>query len=249
MIAIIDENRNFICMSCCCANSNLNHSIPTTLPNPNNPITIVDHHLPCITHNLYDVTFHSHYIQTLLTSDPSFVHSWLSHTRRLYPDHRHLTVGLDVEWRPNPSTSRRRNPVATIQLCIAHRCLIFQVLHAPSVPPSLAAFLADASNTFVGVGIEADAEKLLEDYELRVVNFVDLRDVAAGKMEERELKNAGLKTLSSRVLGLEVEKPREVSTSRWDNRWLSDEQVQYACVDAFVSYKIGMRLLGFNCGY
>ncbi|KAE9618127.1 hypothetical protein Lal_00041844 [Lupinus albus] len=203
-------------------------------------ISIVDHSLPYDSHNLYDVTFHHHSIHTLLTSHPSFVTTWISET--LSANHRSLTVGLDVEWRPNFSSSSN-NPVATLQLCVADRCLIFQILHAPSIPHSLVSFLADARNTFVGVGIEEDVEKLLEDYNLSVANFVDLRGVAADRYGERNLKQAGLKMLSSRVLGLEVVKPKRISMSRWDNLWLTAQQVQYACVDAFLSYEIGNHLI------
>ncbi|KAL3637095.1 hypothetical protein CASFOL_019394 [Castilleja foliolosa] len=56
------------------------------------------------------------------------------------------------------------------------------------------------------------------------------------------LKNAGLKTLARTVLGREVEKPNAVTMSGWDNRWLTPDQVQYACVDAFVSFEIGRIL-------
>ncbi|OIW07522.1 hypothetical protein TanjilG_14468 [Lupinus angustifolius] len=205
-------------------------------------MSIVDHHLPYDSHNLYDVTFHSHSIHTLLTSDPSYVTTWISETLSLSNHRRSLTVGLDVEWRPNFSSSSN-NPVATLQLCVADRCLVFQILHAPSIPHALVSFLADTRNTFVGVGIEEDVEKLVEDYDLRVASVVDLRGVAADRYGERDLKQAGLKTLSFRVLGLEVVKPKRISMSKWDNVWLTAEQVQYACVDAFLSYEIGNHLI------
>ncbi|KAK7256839.1 hypothetical protein RIF29_30370 [Crotalaria pallida] len=219
--------------------TNSSVSVPT-----DNYITIIDHSLPYDTHNLYDVTFHSHSIRTLVTSSPPHVDSWISQTLNLYPNYRrNLIVGLDVEWRPTFSANST-NPVAIIQLCVADRCLIFQILHAPSIPRSLASFLVDARNTFVGVGIKEDAEKLMRDYNLRVGNTVDLRGVAADYYGDRGLKQAGIKTLSLKVLGLEVEKPKRVSMSRWDDRWLTAKQVQYACVDAFVSYEVGRRLVG-----
>ena len=45
------------------------------------------------------------------------------------------------------------------------------------------------------------------------------------------------------VLGKGVEKPKRITLSRWDNAWLSAAQVQYACLDAFLSWKIGESLL------
>lgn len=88
-------------------------------------------------------------------------------------------------------------------------------------------------------------EKLLEDYSLSVANFVDLRYLAAERFGDRALRGSGLKTLSLRVLGLELEKPQRISRSRWDNLWLNAQQVQYACLDAFVSYEVGRCLIGF----
>jgi len=200
---------------------------------------VVDHCLPYDTHNLYDVTFDTHTIHTLLTSDPSLVHSWISTNVRANPTG--LLVGLDIEWRPNTQRNMQ-NPVATLQLCLGPHCLIFQILHSPSIPPSLVSFLADPNVTFLGVGIEEDAEKLLEDYNLHVVNIRDLRSLAAQKLGDRELNRAGIKSLGLRVLGLEVAKPNRITRSRWDNLWLTPPQVQYATVDAFLSYEIGSRL-------
>jgi len=44
------------------------------------------------------------------------------------------------------------------------------------------------------------------------------------------------------VLGVAVEKPQWITRSRWDDRRLTKEQVQYATIDAFLSYEIGRQL-------
>ncbi|KAF7825586.1 Werner Syndrome-like exonuclease [Senna tora] len=204
-------------------------------------ISIVDHALPYDTHNLYDVSFYSHNIRTLLTSSPSFVNSWLTETLNLHSPSHPLLVGLDVEWRPNFHRNQQ-NPVATLQLCVGPRCLVFQIIHSPNIPQSLLDFLGNRSHTFLGVGIEEDVEKLLEDYGVGVANFVDLRNLAADKLGEKDLKNAGIKNLAMRVLGKEIVKPKSVCVSRWDNLWLTSEQVQYACIDAFISFEVGRIL-------
>lgn len=52
-----------------------------------------------------------------------------------------------------------------------------------------------------------------------------------------------METLASDVLGLDnVEKPIEISRSDWDSHQLSFEQIEYACIDAHVSFKIGINL-------
>ena len=81
----------------------------------------------------------------------------------------------------------------------------------------------------------------MEDYGLKVANVVDLRSLAV-EMGNRDLRNAGLKGLARAVLGMEIHKPRSVTLSRWDREWLTYEQVQYACIDAFLSFEIGRCL-------
>lgn len=206
-------------------------------------ITIIDHELPYDTHNTYEVNFFGKSVHTTVAVDEQIVTEWISDVESSNRDRLHqLIVGLDVEWRP--SFNRYvSNPAATLQLCVGNRCLIIQLIHTPSVPQSLVDFLANPSYTFVGVGINQDLEKLEEDYEFGFnTNTVDLRELAATHYGRRELKNSGVKTLTSLVLEKEVHKPKNVTMSRWDNMWLTPIQVRYACVDAFVCFEIGRIL-------
>ncbi|CAL9206520.1 unnamed protein product [Musa hybrid cultivar] len=192
--------------------------------------------------NTFTVTFNdSDHIYTTVTASGSDVEEWIDeilriHRRRL----NRLVVGLDAEWRP--SFSPTQNPVAVLQLCVGRRCLLFLLLHADYVPYSLADFLADHRFTFVGVGVDGDAERLDEEQNLQIANAVDLRTLAADKMGQRGLKNAGLARLAAEVMGLEVWKPKRVTMSHWDRRYLNYEQISYACSDAFLSFEIGRRL-------
>ncbi|XP_057730877.1 uncharacterized protein LOC130946223 [Arachis stenosperma] len=52
-----------------------------------------------------------------------------------------------------------------------------------------------------------------------------------------------LKDLANDLVRLSMKKPKLVSLSNWGARVLSIEQVEYACVDAHVSYQIGHKLL------
>ncbi|KAJ0042617.1 hypothetical protein Pint_18432 [Pistacia integerrima] len=202
-------------------------------------IGIYDHQLPDYTHNYYDVTFYDDEILTLVTHTPAMVDSWISDIHRIHRRRLHrLIVGLDVEWRPN-FRRYHENPIATLQLCVGHRCLIFQLIRAPSIPLSLVNFLANDEYTFVGVGIQKDVEKLYDDHGLKVENVFDLRDWAAENTGNRGLRNTGLKGLAWAILGKDIVKPRSVTMSRWDNPWLTAAQVQYACIDSFISFEIG----------
>ena len=108
-----------------------------------------------------DVTFEEDEIITTVTSSGTAVKRWLREIRYVYRWVYHkLIVGLDVEWRPSYYMCGEQNPVALLQLCIGHRCLIFQLLHADFFPRALERFLADPDFRFVGVGVQDDADRL-----------------------------------------------------------------------------------------
>lgn len=93
------------------------------------------------------------------------------------------------------------------------------------------------------MGIKKDLEKLEDFYGITVLgNVVELGRLAGDRKGRTDLVNAGLKNLAREVLGLDFEKPRRVTMSRWDKRWLDPAQVQYACIDSFVSFELGRVL-------
>ncbi|CAN4123829.1 unnamed protein product [Withania somnifera] len=214
---------------------------------------IVAHQVQDNRQSKYDVYFYGDRILTTVTSDPDVVTHWITEVDEDDLIFRNV-VGLDIEWRPSFIRGHPQNPVATLQLCVGSSCLIFQLLHCRSIPQSLITFLY--TYTFVGVGIEGDVEKLERDHGLHVSYSVDLRELATTAYEGYGMGNqinssAGLKELCSAVLGKEIVKPRHVSTSGWDDEWLNEEQVKYACLDAFVSFEIEKRLnaAGYGCNW
>ncbi|OEL33108.1 hypothetical protein BAE44_0005876 [Dichanthelium oligosanthes] len=210
--------------------------------------------------NVYTVRFEGNAITATVTSSGEAVERWVDEVLSVHRPRLHkLVVGLDVEWRP--SYGPEYSPTALLQLCVGRRCLILQLLHADYIPdalvhvkseasmveapsPNSVQFLGDADYRFVGVGVGADAERLSYDHDyLEVANTVDLREVAAEEMNRPDLRHAGLKDIASAVMGANVEKPRRVTMGRWDDYYLSNEQIEYACIDAFVSFEIGRMLL------
>ncbi|KAK8949924.1 hypothetical protein KSP40_PGU008300 [Platanthera guangdongensis] len=188
----------------------------------------------------FTVTFNgSENIFTTLTASGDEVHYWISDILRLR-NRRHFVVGIDVEWRP--SFSRMRNPTALLQICVGHRCLIFQLLHADYIPLSLEEFLSNPRFTFVGVGINGDIDRLVQDSGMMVQNAVDLRELAVEMIGRFEMRQMGLKALAEEIVGVQVSKPNRVRMSRWDEEVLTLDQIMYACLDAFLSFEIGRRL-------
>ncbi|KAK6941116.1 3'-5' exonuclease domain [Dillenia turbinata] len=196
------------------------------------------------TYHVQDVTFYNTNIQTTVTKSSAVVDAWISDIVRVHQHRLHkLIIGLDIEWLPTfvPGT---RNRVATLQLCIGRRCLIFQLLYCDGIPTSLVNFLGNSNFMFVGVGIEGDAMKLLEDYGLIVGRSMDLRILSMLKLQQEDYGRMGLKRLGIEILGKLMEKPLHISVSKWDAQFLTEEQIKYACIDAFVSFAIAIELLG-----
>jgi hypothetical protein len=54
----------------------------------------------------------------------------------------------------------------------------------------------------------------------------------------------GLLGCAREVLGLYMERPDSLALSDWEKRDLDVAQVMVACVDAYVAYRLGERVLG-----
>ncbi|RLN24247.1 hypothetical protein C2845_PM07G05140 [Panicum miliaceum] len=179
-------------------------------------------------------------IRTTVTNSGDAVKRYLREVRK--PGQR-LLVGLDTEWRVTRSGAHR---MAVLQLCVGRRCLVFQIVRADYVPAVLRRFLANPDHVFAAVGVHSDVDRLFDDCGLVVANAVDLPPAAAEVLGRPELRRAGLKTLAREVMGVHVDKDKDVTRSEW-GRPLSTVQVRYACIDAFVSYEVG-RLLRERAG-
>lgn len=174
-----------------------------------------------------------------VVANASQVDSQISGLKSVISTHQKPIVGLDAEWKPN--TAGSTNKLATLQLCVGSKCLILQLLHFDHIPNSLKNFLADLNITFVGVGIQEDVRKFKNDYGVDCRNVVELGPLAANVLGSPA---RGLSELALTVVGLEVEKPIDVTLSDWSARALSFEQIKYAAIDAYAAFLIGKKLMG-----
>ncbi|EYU25844.1 hypothetical protein MIMGU_mgv1a024907mg, partial [Erythranthe guttata] len=216
---------------------------------------------------LFSVPFYNENIYVTVTKEAERVHEWICSIYNIHNDFpKNLLVGLDTEWLPNMSP-REDHPIAILQLCVGNRCLVFQILHADFIPPLLHAFLIDPRHTFCGVGIKDDVDKLYSHHGLRVGRTSDLNDLARlamtngrdnedgrlaminrrldmihGRNGNGEYKYMGLKKMAYVVLGKNMEKPLQITLSKWDAKELDCNQIEYAAIDAVVSYQIAFAL-------
>ncbi|KAJ9188895.1 hypothetical protein P3X46_000250 [Hevea brasiliensis] len=190
----------------------------------------------------HNIQFYGDHIFTTVTPSAAIVDEWIANTRRIYRRKlSKLLVGLDTEW-CLPAQPGGYQKVAIIQLCVGKRCLIFQLYHADYIPQSLIRFLGNKKFTFVGKEVQNDADKLFQDYKLHVAHTKDVGYWAAKKYDDSEYRRMGLKALVSDLLQKVIPKPRQITLSRWNAKNLRVEQIEYACLDAFVSFELGLLL-------
>ncbi|KAL8540843.1 hypothetical protein ACS0TY_002174 [Phlomoides rotata] len=187
----------------------------------------------------YYVTFAGTTIETTVTDKAATATAWVRDINSLYGGSP-TVVGLDVEWRPHHISSMS-NKSATLQLCINDKCLILQLFYMDFIPESIKAFLLNPNFTFVGIEVADDVSKLRNEYGLDCSCTMDVRDAAKARWPGR-FSRPGLKDLAREICGLNMSKPLHVCKSNWEARMLSGAQVEYACIDAFASFKIGYKL-------
>ncbi|KAI3864005.1 hypothetical protein MKW98_031597 [Papaver atlanticum] len=173
-------------------------------------------------------------IQTTVTSRPEIIHQWIYHHWQVYGEHygNRLIVGVGVQWRP--SNQRRAH---TLQLCIDTRCLLIQLSHTPRIPQVLHWFLGDRNIHFVGIRNDSDYRRLLNnEHVLSVPNLINVSDYF-------DHSESSLRDLARLVLGVDgVRRDTLVERSDWSARDLTIDQVQYAVVDAYVSFQVGRAI-------
>ncbi|CAO2837610.1 unnamed protein product [Amaranthus hypochondriacus] len=181
-------------------------------------------------------------IDISVTDKSEMIDEWVAGIMPRYVDNGESTVvGLDMEWRP-PQYPTMTNKTATLQLFVDYKCLIVQLFYVDYLPQSLKDFMGWPNFTFVGVGVDDDVAKLRDEYGLICGNSKDIQDYAMGLWPMKWWRRPGLKVLARDIAGLHMEKPIHICKSDWQVRVLSKEQVEYATIDAYASYKIGVKL-------
>lgn len=196
-------------------------------------------------------------IAATVTRDASVADAWVRGVRASHPRGAPLVVGLDCKWNkqhqqqpgsrgggPTPSWMVPRAAVLQLYAGAAAGCLVVQLLYLGRIPDALRGFLRDPRVRFVGVGVVAAARRLAADHGLVCETPVDLEGPCDHYLGLVGVGNRlGLKEYAKEVLDLNVEKVGGIAMSDWEKPVLEMPQVGYACVDAYVSYRLGERVL------
>ncbi|GAU19490.1 hypothetical protein TSUD_77340 [Trifolium subterraneum] len=178
-----------------------------------------------ITVNLY-----GNKIWVIVTASASVVDEWIQATLirgGAFHCLRKLVVALSVD----PSAH-------TLQLCVGHRCLIFQLSQADKVPLSLRIFLLDRACKLTGFFNTDHRPKLLSSKH-RLEMIIDPKDIG---YIDADFDNCSMEEMIEKCLGYKVDLREEIKTSDWSVQNLSNDQVLYACVEVHCAFLVGRNL-------
>ncbi|PWZ38838.1 hypothetical protein Zm00014a_015963 [Zea mays] len=145
-----------------------------------------------------------------------------------------VSLGFDLEWRPFPRRGEPPCKVAVMQLCMEKTlCYVLHIAHS-GVPPILKTLLEDSSSIKVGICIDNDARKMLNDYDVCVQPLMDLSTLANVKLASP--KRWSLASLTEMITCKELPKPSNIRMGNWEADVLSKQQLQYAATDAYISW-------------
>ena len=143
-------------------------------------------------------------------------------------------IGLDAEWVAG-------NKVALVQLAVKGHCALLR-LHGldegASLPPSLLLLLEERSILKLGVGIQQDLKLLYTQYGLSSYGVLDLQALAS----RDGYTGCGLQRLTAEVLAKHLDKSPRLRCGNWEAVELSEAQILYAAMDAYVALDIFSRL-------
>lgn len=148
-------------------------------------------------------------------------------------------IGFDCEWIYRDG---KRGKVSLIQIAVKdhddgrYKLSLFHLASIGAFPPSLKALLEDPNVLKVGCGIKGDATRICQDYGVQMQGVTELGDLTFDK-GMTATRRVSLSSLVELTLGFTIPKPHTVRMSAWDNKHLTDEQQDYAALDALMGLK------------
>ena len=176
-------------------------------------------------------------VHVTYTNDPLEAEAWL---RNNVIDIESRALGFDIEWKPQfikKKLGGKENKTAVLQLSTETAVLVLHIIHVKTLPRYLVDILADQNIFKVGCGIRSDVLKLLKDTGLQCKGVIELTELASRSGYTKE-HGQGLKKLADNVLGIEMNKPKNVQLSNWETLPLRHGQIRYAALDAWIGIKL-----------
>jgi ribonuclease D len=145
-------------------------------------------------------------------------------------------IGFDTETKPVFQANVKRNNVALLQLSGGERAFIFR-LTVTGMPDSLCKLLSTKKIIKVGAAVTDDIRGLQRYTKFVPRGFVDLQSIG----ESWGIKEKSVRKMAAIVLGVKVSKSQQLSN--WEAEVLTEAQINYAAVDAWVCRQMYLKLL------
>lgn len=145
-------------------------------------------------------------------------------------------IGFDTETKPCFVPKVPRNKMAILQLSGDDRAYIFR-LQQVGVPAKLAGLLGNPFVIKVGAAVHDDIKGLQEYRPFIPKGFVDLQKLAP----EYGIEEKSVRKMSAIILQKRVSKSQQLSN--WESAQLSEAQLRYAAVDAWICKEMYLTLM------
>lgn len=143
-----------------------------------------------------------------------------------YLSNEHV-IGFDTETKPCFVAKVPRNKMAILQLSGGNKAFIFRLLQV-GVPEKLAQLLANPKVLKIGAAVRDDIRGLERYRKFEPAGFIDLQEVA-GKFG---ISDKSVRKMAAIILSKKVSKSQQLSN--WESSKLSDAQLRYASIDAWI---------------
>ncbi|KAJ9681794.1 hypothetical protein PVL29_017932 [Vitis rotundifolia] len=144
-------------------------------------------------------------------------------------------LGIDCEWKPNYEKGSKPNKVSILQVASEKRAFIFDLIKLATDVPDvldncLISILHSSRILKLGYNFQCDVNQLTQSYgELKCFKHYEMLLDIQNMFKE---PSGGLSGLAKKVLGAGLNKTRR--NSNWEQRPLSQHQLEYAALDAAV---------------
>ncbi|BBH06499.1 Polynucleotidyl transferase, ribonuclease H-like superfamily protein [Prunus dulcis] len=176
---------------------------------------------------------------------------WVDEVNALHNATSHIegckVVGLDCEWKPNYVKGSKPNKVSIMQIASDKMVFIFDLIKLFNDIPdvlddSLTRILQSPRILKLGYNFQCDMKQLAHSYEeLECFKHYEmLLDIQNVFKEPR----GGLSGLAKKILGVGLNKTRR--NSNWEQRPLTQNQLEYAALDAAVLIHIFRHVHGHS---
>ncbi len=144
-------------------------------------------------------------------------------------------LGFDTETKPSFKKGEG-NSVSLLQISTSKMAYLFR-LNKIGFTPSLVKLMANPKILKVGVGIRDDLRGLNKLAKFKPGGFVELQDM----VKSFGIEVFSLKALAALILNVRVSKRQRLSN--WEIDILTDTQIEYAAIDAWIALQIFNELM------